>query len=274
MNIKSLTEMMINAGIEENEAKYEIKLLFEHFCNYTENDYIRGVELKSKDIELVKEKILDRLKTKTPIQYIIGKSWFMGEWFKVNPSVLIPRDETELLVRECIRIIKENSFKSVLDIGTGSGCIACTIAKQTEATVLGVDISTDALRVALDNVTALNINNKAVFRKSDIFSKVRPEEKFDLIVSNPPYIPYGTKLSQEVMHEPKLALLANDNGIEFYKKIIAQAHNFLKPNGYLLFELGIDESCQVKKLLKEKFLQINILKDLAEIDRVIIAKLK
>ena len=107
----------------------------------------------------------------------------MGEFFKVTHDVLIPRDETEILVRKAIEIINQNKLKNILDIGTGSGCIACTIADKTEAVVLGVDISSDALRIALDNVTRLGINNRAVFRKSDLYEKIREDEKFDMINS-------------------------------------------------------------------------------------------
>ena len=198
----------------------------------------------------------------------------MGEFFKVTPDVLIPRDETEILVTKAIELIKQNGFENALDIGTGSGCIACTIAKKTKATVLGVDISSDALRIALDNVTRLGINNRAVFRKSDLFSKVRDEEKFDMIISNPPYIPLGTILSDEVNYEPQIALFADENGLRFYREIVAHAPEYLKPNGYLLFELGIGESEAVKQFMEKDFTDIAIEKDLAGIDRIIFGKLK
>ena len=155
---------------------------------------------------------------------------------------------------------------------TGSGCIACTIAKNTDATVLGVDISSDALRVALDNVTKLRINNRAVFRKSNLFEKVREEEKFDMIISNPPYIPADYEFEPEVLHEPKLALIAEENGLEFYRKIIEQAAKFLNPEGFLMFELGIGEAEQVKALMKKDFEDIKIEKDLAGIERIIYGK--
>ena len=198
----------------------------------------------------------------------------MGEFFKITPDVLIPRDETEILVQRAIEIIKKENLADILDIGTGSGCIACTIAKQTEATVLGVDISTDALRVALDNVTQLGINNRAIFRKSDIYSKIREGEVFDMIISNPPYIPQGTELEKEVLHEPHIALFAEDNGLYFYKKIIEGAPQFLSPKGYLMFELGINESEAVKTLMEQNFENIVIEKDLAGIDRIIYGNLK
>lgn len=273
MNIQTIIKLMINSGIEENEAKYEIKMLLEHFCHYTESDKLRGVELTNEQLELIKSKVEERISTGKPVQYIIGEAYFMGEFYKVTPDVLIPRDETEILVTRAIEIIKQRGFKDVLDIGTGSGCIACTIAKQTEAVVLGVDISSDALRIALDNVTKLGINNRAVFRKSDLYSKVRDEEKFDMIISNPPYIPYGTELSKEVQHEPDLALFAEENGLAVYRKIIEKAPVYLKPDGYIMFELGIDEAEAVKDMLTNNFVDIVIEKDFAGIDRVIYAKL-
>jgi release factor glutamine methyltransferase len=123
-------------------------------------------------------------------------------------------------------------------------------------------------------VTALNINNRAIFRKSDIFEKIRAGETFDVIVSNPPYIPYGTELSKEVMYEPSLALFAEENGLAFYRKIIEQAPQYLNPEGYLMFELGIDEAVAVKEMMAKDFTDITVLKDFVEIDRVIFGKIK
>ena len=274
MNIQTITKMLIEAGIEPNEAKKEIKMLLEHFCHYTELDRCKGVELSEKQLEILKENAEKRANTKLPIQYIIGEAYFMGEFFKVTPDVLIPRDETELLVRKAIEFIRQDDLKEVLDIGTGSGCIACSIAHKTDATVLGVDISSDALRIALDNVTRLGINNRAVFRKSDLFSKVRDDEKFDMIISNPPYIPLGTILSDEVNYEPRIALFADENGLRFYREIVEQAPKFLKPNGKLLFELGIGESNAVKSFMEKDFKDIVVEKDLAGIDRIICGTLK
>lgn len=274
MNIQDLTKQLINAGIEENEAKQEIKMLLEHFCQYSETDKIMGKKITDADLVKLKELVQSRIKERKPIQYIIGKAWFMGNYFKVTPEVLIPRDETEILVSKAIDIINEHSFEDALDIGTGSGCIACTIAKNTNATVLGVDISSDALRIALDNVTNLGINNRAIFRKSDLFERIREGESFDIIVSNPPYIPYGTKLDAEVLHEPEVALFAEENGLAIYRRIIEEAPKFLNENGYLMFELGINEAEQVKNLMEKDFDNIKIIKDLANIDRVIYGKVK
>ena len=269
MNIQTIIKMLTDAGIEENEAIAEVKILLEHFCKFTEKDKILGRVLNDIELNLIKEKVELRIKERIPVQYLTGEGYFMGEFFKVTPAVLIPRDETEILVRKAIELIQANDFKNVLDIGTGSGCIACTIAKNTDATVLGVDISSDALRVALDNVTKLGINNRAVFRKSDLFEKVREEEKFDIIISNPPYIPHDVELSEEVMKEPELALRADEDGLEFYRKITEKAPEFLKEGGWLMYELGIGESNAVKAFMQEHFTEVTIIKDLAGIDRVI-----
>ena len=273
MNIQTITKILIDAGIEENEAKREVEMILEHFCKYTKKDFLLGKEISEEQFKLLEEKILYRIETRLPVQYIIGEAWFMGEFFKVTPDVLIPRDETEILVKRAIEIINDNHFEDALDIGTGSGCIACSIAKNTNATVLGVDISSDALRIALDNVTRLGINNRAIFRKSDLFERIREGESFDLIISNPPYIPFGTELSIEVQQEPKIALFAEENGLAIYRKIIEQAPQYLNPEGYLMFELGIDESDAVKTMMQKNFKEIEIIKDLAGIDRVIIGKL-
>ena len=273
MNIQTITKLLIDAGIEEREAKREIKMLLEHFCNYTEKDEILGHKLTEEQLKILKAKVESRIADRTPVQYIIGESYFMGEFFKVTPDVLIPRPETEILVRKAIEIINENNIENVLDIGTGSGCIACTVANRTNAVVLGVDISSDALRIALDNVTRLGINNRAVFRKSDLFSKIREDETFDMIISNPPYIPIGTELEPELKHEPQIALFAEENGLQLYRKIVSEAPKYLNQGGWLIFELGIGESSAVKAFMNEYFEGVDIIKDLDGIDRVIYGKL-
>lgn len=275
--IQEIVKILTDAGIEQNEANIEVKLLIEHFAGYSTKDIIFGKKLDSAKLELVKEKALQRAKTKEPIQHIIGFADFMGEKFIVNPSVLIPRDETEILVRKAIDIINENDLKMALDVGTGSGCIACMIAKYTNCQIIGLDISTDALNTALDNASRLNLFNKAIFRKSDIFSNVRDGEKFDIIISNPPYIPIKEKanIQKEVTFDPETALYAKDeDGVEFYKKITEEAPRILNPNGYLAFELGIDQANIVSNIMRQNnFTVIEIGKDLAGIERVIVGKL-
>lgn len=279
MNIKQIENTLIESGIESGEAKAEAKMLTKHFLGLSDKDLVLNSEFEGNEDLL--QAINLRITTKKPIQHIIGTAHFMGEDFIVNKNVLIPREETEFLVRAAVDIIKKTHSKKVLDIGTGSGCIACMVAKLTDAQVIGVDISTNALQVALDNATKLNLFNKAIFRKSDVFSNVRREglgeEKFDLIVSNPPYIPQAQKgkLQKEVEFDPELALFVpDDEGIEFYKKIIEQSPQYLNKGGYLAFELGISQAPLVKKLMEAQgFRQIEIIKDLAGIERVILGKI-
>lgn len=274
MSIQEILKILTDSGIEPNEANIEVKMLLEYFADYGVKDIIMGNKLDPKKLWIVKEKAELRAKTHQPIQHIIGFADFMGEKFIVNPSVLIPRDETEILVRKAIEIINQNNLKMALDVGTGSGCIACMVAKFTDSQIIGLDISSDALNTALDNASKLNLFNKAIFRKSNIFSNVKPGETFDIIVSNPPYIPPAekAKIQEEVKFDPELALYTSDEkGLEFYEKITNGAPKILNKGGYLLFEIGINQSADVKSIMeKNSFSNIEIIKDLAGIDRVIV----
>lgn len=278
MLIQDIEKILTDSGIEPNEAKVEVRLLIGHFAGYSLVDILMGKKLTEDKLKIVEEKAKLRAKTHEPIQYIIGLADFMGEKFLVNKDVLIPRDETELLVRKAIEIIKENNFKMVLDMCTGSGCIACMIAKLTNSQAMGVDISTEAIHTAFKNMEKFGLYNRAIFRKSDIYSKIREDEKFDLIVSNPPYIPPKEKetIQEEVSYEPDLALYTTDEkGLAFYEKIIKDAPKFLNKGGYLMFELGIGQSTSVAQLMKKAgFENIKVLKDLANIDRVIFGTLQ
>ena len=252
---------------------WKSKMLIEHFCGYTRTDILMGKKLTPEMLEIVKEKAQLRAKTRKPIQHIIGFADFMGEKFIVNPHVLIPRDETEFLVRKAVEIIKSKGYKMALDVGTGSGCIACMVAKLTDCQIIGLDISNEALNTALDNASRLNLFNKAIFRKSDIFSNVKPRESFDIIISNPPYIPPAEKanIQKEVTFDPDIALYTQDEkGLDFYYKITEKAPDILNAGGYLLFELGFGQSNDVRKIMEcNGFKDIEIIKDLAGIDRVI-----
>lgn len=276
--IKIIENILNNGGIEEYKA--EAKLLVFEISGLSYEDILLGkkIENEEKIIELAKK----RVETKAPIQHILGYSRFMGEKYIVNSNVLIPRDETEILVNKAYELIKNQEDKlDILDIGVGSGCISCALAKKLkdkEIEILGVDISVDALEVAIENVAKLDLVRKVILRKSDIYSKIRECEKFDLIISNPPYIPITEKenLQKEVKNfDPELALFAQDEfGVEFYKRIIEDAPKSLKENGFIAFELGINQAQLVKNMLEKDFKNIEIIKDLAEIERVILAQLK
>lgn len=275
---KQTEQILKDAGIEEFKAEAKLIIL-----------EVSGLSMEkillSDDI-LNKEKIIEianaRASSKAPLQHILGYCHFMGEKYKVNKNVLIPRDETEILVEEAYNLIKnKNSKIDILDIGTGTGCISCALAKKLsnhDIEILGVDISLEALEVAIENINDLNLVRKVIIRKSDIYSKIRDFEKFDLIISNPPYIPLSQKNTLENTvkdFEPHLALFSDDKkGIDFYKKIIQNAKNHLKENGFVAFELGINQSEDVKNLLlAQGFKNIKITKDLANIDRVITAQI-
>lgn len=278
MSIREIVNILTCAGIEENEANAEVKLLIEKFCELSAVDIIMGKKLDNAKLNTVRQKAEERARTGKPIQQIIGYGYFMGEKFEVSKDTLIPRDETEFLVRKAVDIINKNNYKMALDVGTGTGCIACMVAKNSIAQVIGLDISSEALQIALNNASRLNLYNKAIFRKSDIFSNVRENEKFDIIISNPPYIPFSEKatIQKEVTFDPDLALYTSDEkGLEFYEKITKDAPRVLNPKGHIIFEIGFGQCEDVKNiLLNNGFEQVEIEKDLAGIDRVISAKLK
>ena len=273
MNIQEIVAILVNSGIHPNEARIEVKMMIEHYCNYTALDVIRGVPLDYEKLKIVREKAGVRARTKIPVQYIIGLADFMGSKYVVNENVLIPRGETEQLVMRVLDILRSNNTKKVLDIGTGSGCIPCAIAQGGDYYITSVDISPKALEVAKENVKRLELEKKIKLIESDLFSALDKNTKFDVIVSNPPYIPIGTELQKEVTFEPSTALFANDNGLEFYEKIIPQSREFLNDNGFIAFEIGYDQGDAVYKLLEQAgFKNIIIEKDIMGLDRIVYAQ--
>lgn len=217
-----------------------------------------------------------------PYAYIIGNKEFMKLKFKVDASTLIPRDDTEILVQKAIEEIESlNEIKKsilvakkekirVLDMCTGSGCIAIALAKYvSNCEVDGVDISQDALKIAIENASSNNV--KVNFIKSNLFEKIN--NHYDMIVSNPPYIVSSVieNLQREVQKEPHIALDGGEDGLYFYRKIAKEATNFLKNSGMLLFEIGFDQGKKVSEiLLNEGYKNIEVIKDLSGNDRVIV----
>lgn len=275
---KDLIAIYTSNGFSFDEANAEIDFAIEILCGISSKDLLMGIMPDKNNIESLYKIVQRRVSTREPIAQILGNSFFMGYKFEVSKDTLIPRPETELLVKKATEIIKNNDFKQVLDIGTGTGCVACMIAKQTKAQVLGVDISNGALKIALNNAMHLDLMNRALFRKSDLFSKIRPEEKYDMIVSNPPYIPLSQKCNLQIEvrdFEPENALFTSDEfGIEFYEKIVTQAKNYLNDGGYILFELGRGQSNLVKTLFEDNgFIDVEIWADVTGIERTICAHL-
>lgn len=275
MSIVEIVKILTSAGIEQSEANAEVKMLIEHFCGYSAVDIVMGKRLDEGKLSIVKEKAQLRARTRMPIQQILGFAYFMSDKFKVSKDTLIPRDETEILARKAIDVINKNNLKSALDIGTGTGILACTIAKYTLSKSTALDVSDNALKIAEENIKNLDLSEKVKTLKSNLFEKV--SEKYDLIVSNPPYIPLSEKaiIQKEVTFDPDLALYTKDKkGLEFYEKISKNAKNYLNKNGYLLFEMGLGQSEDIKQTLEQEgYKNIQIEKDLAGIDRVIIAQI-
>ncbi|HEU0189084.1 MAG TPA: peptide chain release factor N(5)-glutamine methyltransferase [Gallionella sp.] len=212
---------------------------------------------------------LERRLRGEPVAYILGEREFYGLNFKLTPATLIPRPDTELLVELALQRIPQQERCRVLDLGTGSGAIALSIAHaRPEAKVTAVDASEGALEVARENAQRLGLNNVRLLH-SDWFSALK-DERFDIIVSNPPYIAAGDiHLSQgDVRFEPRSALASGDDGLDDTRRIIAQAKRHLNINGWLLLEHGYDQAAQVRALLQQAgFIEVFSVRDLAGIER-------
>lgn len=221
---------------------------------------------------------IEKLKNGEPLEHITHQKEFMKLNFFVNENVLIPRQDTEILVEEVIEISKKINAKKILDLCTGSGAIAVSLAKYiANSEITAVDISQDALNVAKKNAISNDVENQITFISSDMFTNLQ-EDKFDIIVSNPPYIKKDVikKLEEQVKREPYIALDGGVDGLEFYRKIINEGYQYLKYKGYLCLEIGFDQKDDVIKLMKEqdRFENIYSKKDLYDNDRIIIARLK
>lgn len=225
------------------------------------------------------EDMVRRLKKFEPIQYITGKTWFCDSIFNVNSSVLIPRPETEELVNIVCEHLGENSA-NIMDIGTGSGCIAISIKKnKPKSNLVAVDISEDALNTATNNAVQILGDSSVSFINRDVlqsdFANVF-KAKFDIIVSNPPYIPMDEKekINDNVLNfEPHLALFCDDDPLQFYKTIATHAKQLLNPGGLLFFEIHEDFGLEVERMLVQKnFKETKIIKDIHGKNRIIKTK--
>lgn len=277
--MKSINDILLRGEslLREITEDYRIdaKLLLE-FVLQKDSTFIFMNKNESMDELAIKkyENALNRRHSGEPLQYIVGTQSFMGLDFIVRPGVLIPRSDTENLVLAVIEKVKKNNFKTILDIGTGSGAIHLSLCHYLEGVICtSVDISDAAIEIAKENAVKLEVRHRVKYVKSDIFENI--DERFDVIVSNPPYIPTQVieTLQKELAHEPKIALDGGRDGYDFYRRIISESPEYFNDTGILAFEVGHDQSQTIKSLLESSgFIDVEIHCDLSGIERVVIAR--
>lgn len=271
------------AGIEE--ADLDARLLLEFVCDTDRNTLlVHGERTVSEEEEKRYRELLGKRGKRIPLQHLTGVQNFMGLDFSVNAHVLIPRQDTEILVEEALKNLHDGM--RILDLCTGSGCILISLLYYSnQCSGVGIDISGEALRVARENAERLLDGRKVLkkidgqvaevfpadFLKSDLTEAA--EGDFDMIVSNPPYI--ESKVIETLMpevreHEPMLALDGSEDGLLFYRRIVGESRQVLKPGGMLLFEIGYNQGAAVKKLMEDAgYLEVQVVKDYAGLDRVV-----
>lgn len=264
------------------EGKLIAEIVFSHVLNIDRMMLFTKYrdDIEDEEIEKIRYFIQKIGREKFPVQYLLNEQEFYGRKFYVDKGVLIPRQDTEILVEKMIDTLKDKVLKNeihpkILDIGVGSGIIGITAALEIESSyVLGVDISDKALETAQKNKEILKVSN-IKFLKSDLFENVEFRE-FDMIVSNPPYISLneiGIMSDDTLLHEPSEALFAENDGLYFYYEICQKASDYLADFGYLLFEIGYKQGKNVAKIMASSgFKNIEVVKDLAGLDRVVIGQ--
>lgn len=261
-------------ALDNNKEDSGVKLLLLHFSNMTSADLIINMDTEMPE-DAYNEFLygVDRYITKNiPVQHILGYEYFYGHKFIVNQDVLIPRFETEELVANVLMYydeVFEGQKVETLDIGTGSGCLAVTLDIEEEnMTVTGIDISSKALEVAKQNNQ--NLNGSTTFLQGDLFAPVQGK-KYDIIVSNPPYIPQGEYVEELVVeNEPDIALFGGEDGLHFYRLILEEAPNFVKDRFIIAFEHAYDKAKELKKLISKHFDGVEVIqkKDMQGKDRM------
>lgn len=269
-------QKLMAAGIDE--AALDARLLLEYICHTDRNELIIHADRERSSMEEQFYKIvIEKRASHMPLQYITGEQEFMGLSFQVNAHVLIPRQDTEILVEEAMRYLGDGM--RMLDMCTGSGCILLSLLKYSnECEGVGIDISSDALRVAQENAQRLQLD--ATFLEGDLFLPLKnfksdktSDTLFDIIVSNPPYIEtkvIDTLMPEVRLYEPVSALDGGEDGLCFYRKIATEAPRFMRKGAYLFFEIGCAQAQKVKMLMQEAgFVKVEVLKDYAGLDRVV-----
>jgi release factor glutamine methyltransferase len=268
--LKTATKFLKSKGLSESKSDAEVLLSFVLQTKRSKLPLLRSQKPTDKQMLQYENYVLKR-SNREPLAYITGFANFMGFELKVDKNVLIPRPETEILVEVALKIAKEKNKKSVLDLCTGSGCIAISLAKLgVFEDIVASDISVNALAIAKENVLINNASN-IKFIESDIFEKI-PDCKFDMIVSNPPYVTEYeyADLEPELKFEPKKALTAQDDGLFFYKEIATNITKYLTDNGYIILELNSNKAEDIRQLFSDnKYANIEIINDYCGLPRVL-----
>jgi release factor glutamine methyltransferase len=266
-------------GSESPRLEAEILLAFARGCPRIQL-YVQYNELLTDDQRTVMRDLVKRRAQAEPVAYLVGHREFFALDFRVTPDVLIPRPETETLVLQLIAAAKSRPNPRILDVGTGSGCIAVAAAVNVPgASVTAIDISPRALAVANDNATRHAVAGRIRFLEGDLLAPLSSEDRFDLIVSNPPYVTDGemATLPDDIrLHEPPLALRAGPNGLDVISRLIAEALEHLSAGGVLLIEMSPEQSAAVGALVHEagRFEPARVVKDSSGKERVVMASLK
>lgn len=257
------------------DARLDADLLLEHVLG-VDKVYIiiNGNELISEEKYNIYNNLISERAKGRPLQYIIGYQEFMGLTFEVNENVLIPRQDTEVLVLEAIKYIRENNITNILEIGTGTGCIPISICYNcNDVKATTVDISDEALKIAKKNAIINNVADRIQFVRSNLFEGIDEKHEFQLFISNPPYIrskDIGDLMIEVKEHEPIGALDGGEDGLYFYREISKEVKKRTKIMSYILYEVGYDQSGEVKKILNALgYTDIKIYKDLAGVNRVV-----
>ena len=278
-------QLLETAAIEE--ARLDAWLLLEYTAGITRAWYYAHDDQKPEQETADRyRELCTRRAKRIPLQHLTGKAYFMGYEFDVDERVLIPRQDTEILAEEALRLLTDKRSPEILDMCTGSGCLLLSILMEKEdAHGTGVDISEGALAVAEKNRKNLHLEERALLVKSDTFSgeyfqknsSEHPME-YDMLISNPPYIPTADiqQLMDEVrLHDPVLALDGKEDGLYFYRRITEEALRYLKPGGWLLYEIGCDQGEAVSRIMRTNdFSNIAVKKGLAGLDRVVLGQKK
>ena len=271
--LNEASKLLKNSSIKN--FKLDSEIILSNMLNLSRERLLLNLneKINNKDLKCFK-KLIYRRRKKEPVAYIVGYKEFWKEKFKVNLNVLIPRPDTEIIVEEVLKSISINSTKNILDVGTGSGCIALSILRdRKKCYVKALDISKNALKVAKLNAKIQHLDNRIRFINSSIDKFCNG--KYDIIISNPPYIKSQSikKLDEDIrMYEPKLSLDGGNDGFSQIREVIKKSSVLLKKKGKLFLEIGFDQANETKKLLLENKFYINrIVKDLGKKNRCIVS---